>query len=128
MNFFLLYPPFLHFRHFIVSVCNPLILFRSLLLPPFSSIRFNMVIKAGNYIISRITTAPVRHDKDNRALQKAVKRGIKMKLSWFLLRGVVFEVSRSSGRRLSSDKRLDREFAKIRNYQQSEPLNKHSAL
>lgn len=51
-----------------------------------------------------------------------------MKLSWFLLRGVVFEVSRSSGRRLSSDKRLDREFAKIRNYQQSEPLNKHSML
>lgn len=51
-----------------------------------------------------------------------------MKLSWFLLRRVLCEVTRSSGRCLSSDKRLGREFAKTRNYQRSKPLNKHSML
>lgn len=47
------------------------------------SICFNMVIKAGNYIISRIMFLSDTA-RTIKLWKKAVKKGIKMKLSWFL--------------------------------------------
>lgn len=77
--FFVLQPPHLWLLYFILRVCNTLPILSALShFPlPFSSIRFNMVIKAGNYIISRITTAPVRHDEDNRACKKLLREELK---------------------------------------------------